>query len=235
MQVLSFTKILEDVSASLDAKHFEGEIKQLDALLSAENAARLQERHRGLFCFLAFFPNIDRAVVDYVLSGALASDSGPKILVLFLSLASAPTPKEVSRDLVAGVDVKDAIHPAYEIVNNIFEGADKQSLPGLLIFSRLVNLPEAIYVSLGPYRSGNSVREMCQKIFVAAEKTMLDSPDLDGAFFDRLAAKLALANLTYARTARTSFREWLVRSYTFLQKHGKDLVAVIPKLTTGSP
>lgn len=235
MKVLSFTKILEDVSSEPGDRHFEGEIKHLDVLLNDANAKKLEQRHAGLFCFLAFHPGIDKAILEYVLSGALGSDSGKKILVLFISTNEVRTPRTISsNDLVSGVELEESIHPAYEIVNDIFGGNNRQSLPGLLVFTKLVNLPQAVFVSLGSFKSAVSVRQACQKIFALAEAAMLESPELADKFFDLLAVKLALTNLQYARTTSTSFREWLVRLYKFLKKHAKDLVAVIPKIIPGT-
>lgn len=57
-------------------KYLSGGIKNIKHLLSPENIRKLENLNVGVISFLAFYPKIDTAILEYVEKGSLASDSG---------------------------------------------------------------------------------------------------------------------------------------------------------------
>ncbi len=102
-RAIALTRLLEEaIYAESCSKNFTGAVANLAELIA--NVDALERFHKGLFCFLAFHPAVDGAVRDYVATGALGSDSGKQILVLFLSGTDYRTPQTVElTHLVQGI------------------------------------------------------------------------------------------------------------------------------------
>jgi hypothetical protein len=137
---MSLTKILQEAAITTPSgkqRYFSGGIESLQTLLRPENLAALQRLHNGLYCFLAFHPNADPFISEYVEKGSLASDSGKEIMVLFIAAREMRTPQRIQiNDL--GIQLDNVIHPAYEAVNLLFPGK-KVQIPGIVFFDNFVN------------------------------------------------------------------------------------------------
>ena len=80
MKIMSLIKLAEESGYIAEEQmHLLGAIQNPRTF--EENFATLDEMHKGCYAFLAFHPDADKQVVDYINEGSLGDDAGPNILV----------------------------------------------------------------------------------------------------------------------------------------------------------
>jgi hypothetical protein len=217
---------LEDPST----KNLAGSIT--DARDFHDHRQSLQAFHRGLFSFLAFHPRTDAPVAEYVETGSLASDSGPKILVLFFAAKDIRFPRAVTpKDLNLGVELDLNAHPAYEFVEWLLPGQSLPQFPGIMFMDNVVESIDAVYVPIANHSNAIDVADCCRSIFALANHIQTKNPN-EPFSMDSFCAALKSANIDYTRSGGASISEWLVVAYQFGKKHQASIVSVIAKAVT---
>jgi hypothetical protein len=225
MLILSLSTVIQEAVAETGLKKLSGNIRSLDELLKPENLAILDERHTGLFAFLAFHPGVDEAVASYVRGGSLASDAGPDTLVLFMLDAEARSAAPLSDNAFGSwLALDTSIHPAYQLVRWLVEPKAPPALPGIVFFKRFTQPDEAVYVSLHGLADAKAVGEQLRNVFSIAERSLRSERQ---SFAARFAVELQQRKLKYQRSGSTSLREWLVRAYQLAGEHAGDIVSVL--------
>src|SRR5215470_6676686 len=115
MKTMAFYRILEQASLAPDSKNLTGTVADVHTLLTTENLNRLEALHKGPYAFFAFNPNIDKQVNEYVVHGDLASESGPRVMVLLFSETSLSGPTRQ----IGGVTVDPMITSTQEFTTLI--------------------------------------------------------------------------------------------------------------------
>jgi hypothetical protein len=222
--VLSVVNMVEE-AASDDLDHLGGNISNLDDLFEPANLACLNEFADAL-CFLAFHPTADSALADYVRSGTLPDDSGPRTLVMFTLDEPAPGAVQVGPDSMRGwVEVTAGTHPAYEAVRALYAGQPVPPLPGLVLFDDLAHGERTIYLPLALLATEQDVRTHLRQVFSLIDHVVAEAKP--GRFLDDLGYALRKHGLVFHRTGRTPMREWLLRVIQLARKHRGDVVSVI--------
>lgn len=219
---LSFSKLLQEIMRD-NVRYASGGIRKLDDLLNPGNLSKLQDRHNGIFCFLAFHPKTDAIVGEYIENGSLASDAGKEILVLFVvnSLMSSPSP--IIKEKLDFIEIDEEIHPAYDAIKYLFPSSNV-SLPGIVFFDSFSEPKDTIYVPLTEAVTVEDVSTSCRKIFSIARNSF-NFNSMEN-FGDNFAYNLKIKNCTYERSQRISSREWLLGLYKSIYKHRADIVSV---------
>jgi hypothetical protein len=229
MYGLSFSKILQESVSIAGEKRLSGGIRSLNDLLNSPSFGKLQSSY-NLFCFLAFHPQIDTLVEEYLEKGSIASDSGKQILVLFIANSETRMPTIIKKaDLDFGIQIESSIHPAYEAVETLFPGK-KMDLPGLIFFDRFVDAKNSVYISFLGEDSVAKVASLCRSIFSIAQNSYNMSRNQEHDFFNDFCVQLAKKRISYDRTQETSFREWLVKIYNKAADHKSDILTVVTSL-----
>jgi hypothetical protein len=235
MKIMSLGALAREIAYAHEGKrNLEGAIR--DASLFVGNLAELQKRHRGAFAYMAFRPESDPGVAEYILGGSAGDDAGSAILVLFLSPDSANLAREVNaRDMAFGMTLKREKHPAYRLAARFFPRGHLPRFPGIVFFDKLVGTDSSIYVCLDG-ASAAEVRTKIRTAFEAARASIgaaeanSSSRDMD---FDRFAAKLFAANLAYFRAGDKGLRSAAFIFGAWVKVNGKSIVFAIPKLLGG--
>jgi hypothetical protein len=229
VRVLSLTVLIQEAIASPTTKKISGNIKSFPKLFEPESLRALEDAHQGIFSFLAFHPAADLSVTDYVRAGTLSSDSGKDVLALFTLDAAARWPIEVTDKSFANwLEVDTSVHPAYEMIRMLFDPEVPPPVPGIIFFDTFAEETEVVYVSMSELVSEQEVRKVLRRWFALAANAWQDSfRKPRGTFADRMSAALLAERAQYVRTGKTSMREWLIRSFHFLQDQKSDLVTII--------
>jgi hypothetical protein len=232
MLVLSFTTLIEEAIADPNVKKASGNVRSFDDLLRPENLEQLERHHEGLFAFLAFHPEADSTVAEYVRSGTLASDSGPRLLVLFTLDSAARFPVRLgSNAFQSWLDLDAEVHPAYQMVRMMFLPGRIPPLPGILFFGSFA-VPDCIYVSLADVTELEPLRQRLREVFSLADHSLRKggSGGREG-WSDALGTQLQKDGIDYVRSTSISPREWLLRGYQFVRDHRGDLVSMLGLLS----
>jgi len=234
MKCLSLIKIAEEAAYLAEGKRYAlGPITTPRTFKEALRA--LDDRHRGVYAFVAFHPVADRLVSEYIDLGTLGDDAGPAIVALFLVTPEAPrVPREVhASDLQFGVTLTFEEHPAYDLVRFFFPSESTPRLPGIVFFDRLGAARSAIYVLLDA-KSKDQVMKLARKAFEAADRCVGRTPGLDDGRlhldFDRFAAQLLKASLPYYRQGKKGLRAAAYLTGAWLNKNKSAIAAAIPKV-----
>jgi hypothetical protein len=234
MKGLSFTTIIRAAIEKSKNKQFEsisGTIETLDFLLNKENLDFLEKSHDGLFSFLAFHPEVDQLIFNYLQTESLSTDSGNNILVLFFSKKEFFLPRKIdTQDLEIGITISRFIHPAYQAVEMLFSPQIRVELPGLIFFDRLMDIRESIYIPLQGLESVSQVADRCRKIFSIAHNTLIKSQTKDRKFFNEFSLELLNEKINYKRSQNSCFREWLIKSYHIIAENKGTIITVVPSL-----
>ncbi|TDQ00565.1 hypothetical protein [Labedaea rhizosphaerae] len=225
MLVLSVVNMLEEAASSDNVEYLGGNISDLDNLFDPANLACLNEFADAL-CFLAFHPTADRALADYVRSGTLPDDSGPRTLVMFTLDQPVPGAVRVGSDSMrVWAEITAGVHPAYEAVRALYAGQPAPPLPGLVLFDDLAHGERTIYLPLASLTSEQDVRAHLRQVFSLVDHVVAGAKP--GRFLDDLGYALRKHGLAFHRTGRTPVREWLLRVVQLARKHRGDVVSVI--------
>jgi hypothetical protein len=229
-KAISFSKLIEEAVylQNPSTKNLAGSIT--DAKDFHDHRQALQAFHRGLFSFLAFHPTIDAPVAEYVEKGSIASDSGPKILVLFFAAKDMRFPRAVTaKDLNLGVNLDQNVHPAYEFAEWLLPAKSLPKFPGLMFMDNVVESIEAVYVPIAKHSNAIEVADFCRAIFALANHIKMKDPN-EPFSMDSFSASLRLAGIDYTRSGKGSGNEWLVVAYQFAKKHGASIASVVAKV-----
>lgn len=227
MFVLSFTSLIEETIADENVSNLSGNVSSFDKLIRKESLELLESKHKGLFAYLAFHPNSDPQIVDYIKQGTLSSDSGSNILVLFTldSEAKWATPIS-STSFGAWLNIDNTLHPSYELVRIMFNKNTVPPLPGIVLFEKFTGQREPVYVSLQNYATVYEVNKALRTIFSLADSTFKKSRT-NGNFEDLLGLELQKNKFIYQKTGKTSMAEWLVKAYQVVKEHKGDIVNAV--------
>lgn len=195
-----------------------------------DNRRALQSLHRGLFAFVAFHPQVDQQVADYIEKGSIGSDSGPNILVLFFSAKEIRFPRAITpRDLNIGVDLDMTVQPAYEFAQWLLPAESLPKFPGLIFMDRVVDSIQAVYVPIQKHATADEVADFCRSVFALANHVMKKNAE-DPLSIESLILKLKSDGFEYTRSGEASVGEWLISAYQFAQRHRATIVTLISKV-----
>jgi hypothetical protein len=199
-----------------------------------QNFSAWDDRHRGAYVFVAFHPSADKAVAEYVSEGTVGDDAGTMILAMFLVQPIAPRkPRNLKpEDVQFGMALTVTEHPAYELARYFFPQAEMPRLPGLIFFDRLSKQESSIYVLIEGIGTPQVRRQIRTALEIANRSIARNGsndpvPRLD---FDRLAAGLMEASLTYRRSGKKGLRSAAFVIGAWIKKHRGGIAAAIPKL-----
>src|SRR5215472_10903514 len=131
MLVISFRTLIQEAMAPPGEKRLSGNIRSTEQLLKTESLSLLEQQHRGPFAFLAFHPEADRPITEYIQQGSLASDSGPNILALFTLSGEATFPTRLTPSSFGDwLEIDSSSHPSYQLIRFLFEPEPVPPLPG---------------------------------------------------------------------------------------------------------
>ena len=148
MLVASVSNLFESIIND-DRDNYTGFVQDPAEFLKPHNLAKLDESLEGVFCFLAFHPRHDPAMLDYVCSPKFAADTGSRVLALFTLEEAVLTPQVMSKQLEGNwLEIGESNYPAYEIVGKLFPSVKPPALPGVLCARRLAEPSEPVYVPL---------------------------------------------------------------------------------------
>jgi hypothetical protein len=222
MRAISLVTMLEQIAAEKEGKkNLSGNIENFEALMAPENLKSL-ESAADAFAYLAFHPGADTSVRKYVEDGTLGSDSGPRILTLFTLGERATFPRVVNdQSFGSWMQVDMQIHPAYQMVQWLFEGHAAPPLPGVALFPSLVGDHEVTYVPLDAAKSSEAIRKDLRQVFALAQAAA-EKDD----FAKQLGFALQSKKIGHVSSGRRSIREMLLLSVQTAGDHISDLVAI---------
>ena len=228
MLVLSLRTLVEQAVESFKAHQYTGNILSLDDFLREESISRLESQFDGLFAFLAFHPRIDQTIVDYIQAGSMASDSGSRILVLFLLDQPAQWPVPITKQSFGSwLELDTSVHPSYELVRTLFEGSTPPPLPGIAFFDRLSDLREPVFVGLQNLTTKEQIRTRLQTVCGLATTAYSKHGHRYDRFANDFCVELELQKVPYVRAGRTSMRSWLIKAFRVAWQHKGDIVSVV--------
>jgi hypothetical protein len=225
---ISLSKILQEAAITTRSgkqRYFSGGIQSIQALLEPANQAALQRLHNGLFCFLAFYPETDSFISEYVQKGSLASDSGRQIMVLFIAAREMRNPQHIQIDDLK-IEIDRNIHPAYEAVSTLFP-RKQVALPGIVFFDDFIRPKESVYVQIKKADSLESAAAICRNIFMVAQTSYQASKEKHHEFSDEFAIRLGKSHINYQRSGKTTFGEWLIKVYNIIYENKSDIIAAV--------
>lgn len=228
---LALSKLIEDARYRQNEKRKDliGAITDPESF--GQNLAALDTLHSGLFSFVAFHPKLDAPVAEYIEKGSIGSDSGPNILVLFLSTKEMRRAQDITLDyLNLGVTLDPNIHPAYRFASWLFPGGAMPKLPGLVFFDHASNVVKAVYVPIVSCDTAREVADYCKSVFVLADGVVRERRAGEEISIDSLCRKLNSNGIQYSRNGRTSIGEWLVILYGFAKEHAGEIASVVMKM-----
>jgi hypothetical protein len=195
-------------------------------LLSHDNLEQLERWHDGVFAFLAFHPKGDKPIVDYLLEGTLADDSGQRVLVFFTLNCDARWPKPICpSDFGDWIGVEQSSDVSHQIIALLFKDQTAPPLPGILFFERF-SITEPVFASLAGLHETSRIRETIRLLCSVADRCSRDNGDeRSGRFADHLSRCLALQDREYARANGKSWQEWCIAVFQRLWKSRQDLVS----------
>lgn len=229
MLVVSLTTLVQEAAASGDAKHLSGNIQNAADLFNDANLERLDAQYAGVFAYLAFYPATDQPIVEYIKQGSLASDSGPRILVLFTLDSQASSATSLPQNAFGSWLQLDASeHPSYRLIRTLFGQKATPPLPGIAFLPQLTGEHEVAYVPLQGLSDAAAVRDKLRTLFSVADHTYqeLRGDQPRSQFTDRFAVQLQKDRVPFETSGSTSLSEWLVRGYQFVGDHAGDIVSV---------
>ena len=228
MLVISLQAQIEAALADPNIKHASGNVQSFKELFKKENIMLLEEKHDGLFAYLAFHPDVDRPIVDYIQAGSLSDDSGEQMLVFFTLKTKAHTPKQLtSSSMTNWLQVDNAVHPAYQVIRMLFPD-EAVALPGIAIFDQF-SKPDraAVYVSLQGLEDADKVRASLRTIFALANKSLKDTKANGKSFEDEFAVLLKKNKIAYNKSGKKTLLEWFIGAYQYIDANKGDLVSFI--------
>lgn len=228
MLAVSIRRQLEEVLADETGnKNLSGNIASSESMFSP-GAFDFLEKRFDAFAFIAFHPDVDTSVRDYVQGATLSSDSGPRILAMFILGVDASSPVAVTSESFGDwIDIEPTIHPSYQIIRFLFEPNQVPPLPGIVIFRALVRKGVPLYVPLSGL-DVDGVRSRCREIFSIVDSAATATKDLlPKDLAQNVAIELRKERIEFESAAPSSPREWLIRSYQVIGDNFGDIVSAV--------
>lgn len=223
MFVTPFLDTLSAARARGGARGAQGDLRDIDRLLTVESMQSLERAHVGYFAFLAFHPSADAPMAAYLREGSLPSDSSPRALVLFTTAETSPTTWNYSAPSLSMITVKDDSDlPTLVALRHLF-GNQIPTLPGVVLFAGFSEDCDAIYFSMADLPDAAAVRTFMRTTLRLADKAWNGKRN---TFVDRLAQRAQRDKIPFERTGRRSMLQWLIQVYQWIGEYRGDIVAV---------
>lgn len=223
--VISLKTLLEyalDVESG--EKRVSGNVRSFETLFEAGTIVHLDRQHSGVYSLLLFHPTADSPISEYLSTGALGSDSGPRILTLFTVATEARVPLAIPSSAASDWPQLDrASHPAYTILRTLFEPKPPPALPGIIFMGGLDIHEECVYASLAGIRDSVDARTRIAHLLALADRAIGHKVRRE-RFANDFAVLLRREGAPYSRSGRTSVREFLISAFRMVSKHKGDIV-----------
>jgi hypothetical protein len=234
MLTVSLVSLIQQATLGSEIKHASGQILDATQLFDQNSLTALENSHDGAFGFLAFDPAADHVVVQYLRSNTLATDSGSRLLVLYVTTSSPSRPTPEEQVFSDWIEIDRTELPAQRLVALMFKDRAVPSLPGLVLFDKWVTPSEAVYFSLDGHDNVNDLRTTLRRVFRIAEQAVRLAGDPSRSFSDELAIMAQKEKIRFERSGHISLRQWLIQSYQFLSKHSGEIIAAIGLIPLGA-
>jgi hypothetical protein len=226
MLVASLQTVAEEVvQAGGSERWLSGSVADLDTLFTADRLQLLEKQYIA-FGFLAFDPRVDKAIIEYLAEGTLATDSGAHILVLFTTSKPTPVPNSLNVDALDWIDLDDSVLPAQEMLGHLFAPGTPPALPGIAFLRQFSSGDEAIYFPLTDRKTTEEVRQDLRETFADVAKSA-NAADTGKQFIDKLAVNSQLRRRAYHRGGISSPREWIIKGYRTVRANAGDIIAAV--------
>jgi hypothetical protein len=233
MKVISLASLIESSvhdtrsSGTISFENAAGQIQDFDKLLNPQSLAALSQQHNGPFALLAYHPIGDAIIADYLAQGTLASDSGIRVLVLFVVNRKATWPTTISRTMLSGtVRIETGTEQSADLVQRLFKDGGCPLLPGLMFFERFA-ITEPVFVELHGLKTPDEVRASIRKFCSWADHAYSTGKTSGATFASEFGLALARENVSYHRTEPKCLYEWIHSGFHTLMKYKQDLVTMI--------
>jgi hypothetical protein len=215
-------------------KRVSGNVRSFVELFEAGVPAYMDRLHAGVYALLLFHPVADAAISDYLATGALSSDSGPRILTFFMLDVEARTPLVLPAATKPDwLHLDRDSHATYVILRTLFEPKTPPAQPGILFLGGLDIKEECVYVPLTGVADLVSARTQIAHALALADRAV-GKEVRRNRFADDLAVVLRREAVRYHRSSRASVREFLIRAFRVLVRHRGDIVTGL-KVGMGTP
>ena len=224
MIILPLSKIIisiEDTNSGV--KKATGLVREWESLLDVKVVEQLRERHKGVFCFLAFDSEFDSDIFSYIKTGALSAESGDNILILYIVNKIVETLTKVDDDEADSLfEFNNKSSTNQKILAFVFGDKGHFSLPGLLIFDNVSNSNKSIYVPL-INKYSNKI-DCLRKVVELVGKNYNKSNE---GIINKLGVTLSTENIEYQKNVKYSFGECIIMMYKLLLKTKSDLISIL--------
>ncbi|WP_461117767.1 hypothetical protein [Spirosoma jeollabukense] len=227
MNIIPFTKLLISARQLSDGvRNATGLVENWESVINTEAIENLQRLHNGLFCFLAFNSVVDKEIFDYIESGALAAESGDKLLILYVVNCRMPSASIVtSQELSSLLTIRNDSNPCMEIISKIFDNKFHPVLPALVIYDNLVSSKSAIYIPLNNKQNLSKVDCLRFIVKVIQDKS-LRNIDKEQSSINKLSTAFTIANLSFEKNINYTFGECMIKTFQTIVKFKSDLISI---------
>jgi hypothetical protein len=233
MLVQSIVPLIEAAAADPALKNLSGNILDPERLRDSAVLGSFDSSHDGIYAFFAFHPGLDETVKEYLVSGAVASDSGRHILALFAVNELVYSPRPLNREWFDGlVEIISDENVLFEVTRDLLGAREEVVFPGVLLVERLAVPVESVFVTFSQLKDKEPLPVFLRRVFVIAEAAYHKSRgSTDKSFADCVSLGLAKEDIAYVRSGRTSVSEWLFKTLHLLRKFRADIVAAVGLIT----
>ena len=213
--------VLESLTATSGSKNLSGEIKNVDKLLSGTALRRLENQHRDAFALIVYNPYIDSHIHSYLVSNALANDTGRLILALYELAPNNPS-KPMGPDSVLRVEGEN---PLIAFARDLFP-RQAVLLPGIVILPILTS-QDAVYASPSGLNSKENTSKEMRRVFAIVSDQVSQGLEPEN-FSQSCGVQFAKEGIPFLRSDGLSVEEQLVKLLRVLWTMRRDLAALIP-------
>lgn len=229
MSPITFTlrHLAETALASNDRNNASGDVQSIERLLSPDTLHALDAAHQGVYAFIAYDADTDKALSEYVTAGHLENHATSSVLALYISDPNASWEADWPQDLPTGLISGQRTHASYLYVRACFRDKPPR-LPGVLLLARLSTPSEPIFVSVATVPSDRLTDFMNELLHYVTTLVAQGNPAEHFAeAFAAGAAKSDWLHSRYQRRGSSSSQENLMRLWGWLLRNGKDLIGVL--------
>ena len=228
MRVINILRLIEEqLYTNSSSRNFSGAVSDLEFLMQHSND--LNKVHKGLFAYFAFHPFVDEDVAKYIASGAVDADSGPEIMVMFITNRSCEIPRTVTAEILNTiVPLRDGENVPDYMLRSMFPGKPEPIPPGIIFFDRIFGNTNAVYISLSNETSLQEIADATRKALRSARSCVLNGV-LDPGWVSCISAEMQREGIRYQRTGHTSSAEWF---QTVLRKLGEENLSLVTIIST---
>ena len=227
MNDISFEKFLRESNYAKSGKrNLAGAIGDVKEFI--DEIQEIKNDNREAFAFLAYYYSSDKYVREYVKEGALGSDAGDKIIVLYIDEPpiSDIIPTKEHKDKASSVTLEN-IEPSYQLASRFFLDEAHPSLPGIIFLNELVSPNSSIYVSISN-ESLDNARSSLRKVLSLAQENL----QKNGNFhidFDKFSSQLIENGIKYKRAGEKDLRSAYFTMFAWLKLNAKAILVAAPK------